>query len=321
MSTGISLFEGKAVPAHIAKMFGVSENTDLTQGVGIGFPVFSIRGSKWRIKKGGEETLITIPNTDDAAPAIEVVMLKANPSLSKTYYKAAYVEGSDAEPDCFSNDGLKPDPAVQNPQCATCAACKQNVWGSKISPQGKQIKACADVRRVACAPAGDLSQVILLRVPGASLGDLAKYGGDLAKAGVSYSAVVTKLAFDADAAFPKITYKALRYLTADEAETVLQTMASGIVETVVALPINHGTDETPAAGTDAPPVTMEKDKPVPTTHKKAAAKAAPTPSAEERAPATPEHGEADAAAPATDTSGLSPERASKLNDILASLGS
>jgi len=303
MSTDMTMFS-KAVPAHISQLFGVTKNDDLTQGVGIGFPVFSIRGSKWRIVKGGEETLIKIPGTDDAAPAIEVVLLKANPNLSKIYYASQYVEGSDAAPDCFSNDGTVPDPSVEHPQCATCAACPQNVWGSKISPSGSKIKACADVRRIACAPAGDLTQPILLRVPGASLGDLAKYGGDLSKQGVSYSAVVTKLAFDADAAYPKITYKPIRYLTEDEAATVLETLKSGMVDTIVALSVAHETK--PA---DPTPVMEKTSKPVPETKK--AAKA----SKEEAAPAK----EPEVPAPADAASSLPPEQAKKLDSILAAL--
>jgi len=313
MSTAMKLFD-KAVPAHISSLFGVTDNDDLTQGVGVGYPVFSIRGSKWRIKKGDDETLITIPNTEDAAPAIEVVILKANPALSKTYYKAAFVEGTDAKPDCFSNDGVKPDPSVEAPQCKTCEACPQNVWGSKISPQGNKVKACADVRRLACAPAGDLTQAILLRVPGASLGDLAKYGGDLKKAGVSYAAVVTKLAFDADAAYPKLTFKAVRYLTAEEAHTVLETMKSGIVETIVSLPITHGSTE---GGEKAPEKEPTKAETKPTSKKAAATTAAST--AEEAPQSKPETPEPTSETPAAAEVVLSPERASKLDSILESL--
>jgi hypothetical protein len=166
------------LPAAILAQLGdFAGADDLSSGVSSGFPVMSIRGAKWRIVEGGEEKPIYIPGTTDLAPAIRVVLLRSNPAVSKTFYAEAFAEGSDAKPDCFSHDGVVPSPEAQKKQCASCAACPQNVWGSKISPSGSKIKACADVRRVAILPSDDLDySPILLRIPAASLGDLAGYG-------------------------------------------------------------------------------------------------------------------------------------------------
>ena len=75
----------------------------------------------------------------------------------------------------------------------------------------------ADVRRVAILPADDMDySPILLRIPGASLGDLAAFGKALKQRGIPYAAVVTKLSFDPDASFPKILFQFERVLTPEE---------------------------------------------------------------------------------------------------------
>lgn len=221
---------------------------DLSQGVSSGFPVMSIRGAKWRIVEGGEEKPIYIPGTTDLAPAIRVVILRSNPAVSKTFYKDAFQEGSDAKPDCFSHDGVVPSPEAQNKQCATCAACPQNVWGSKISPSGSKIKACADVRRVAILPSEDLDySPILLRIPAASLGDLAQYGKQLKQRGIPYTAVVTKLSFDPDASYPKLMFQFERVLTEAEILKVIERAKEPVVEDVLGLNEARGAASTPPA--------------------------------------------------------------------------
>lgn len=223
------------LPAELMAQFQsfVGED-DLNAGVSAGFPVMSIKGAKWRIVEGGEEKPIYLPDSRDLAPFVKVVLLKANANISKTFYAGQYVEGSDAAPDCHSNDGITPAADSANPQCATCAACPQNVWGSKISPSGAKIKACADVRRVAILPSEDLDySPILLRVPGASLSDLAQYGKALKQRGIPYAAVVTKLSFDPDAAFPKIMFQFDRVLTQEELAHVAERMGESVLDDIL----------------------------------------------------------------------------------------
>jgi hypothetical protein len=232
-----------ALPAHIAKLFSASKINDaLFSGIGSSFPIFSIRGRTWRVVRNGEENVVTLPGTDDPAPSVEVVVLSANPNLSKIFYAAAYVEGSDSKPDCFSNDGVAPDASIEKPQSSKCATCKQNVWGSKITPQGNKTKACSDSRRLAVAPVGDLSDPMLLRVPAASLAELAEYGRTLQRRGVEAYAVVTKLGFDTSAAYPKLTFRPVRFLNEAEAEKVVDAVAAPVVEEIVGkgLPVPVG---------------------------------------------------------------------------------
>ena len=223
------------LPAELMSQFQafVGED-DLNAGVSAGFPVMSIRGAKWRIIEGGEEHPIYLDGTRDLAPYVKVILLRANAAVSKVFYEGQYVEGSDASPDCYSNDGVAPAADATRPQCATCAACPKNVWGSKISPSGSKIKACADVRRVAVLPAADLDySPILLRVPGASLSDLAAYGKALKQRGIPYAAVVTKLSFDPDAAFPKIMFQFERVLTQEELAKVADRIGEPVIEDIL----------------------------------------------------------------------------------------
>lgn len=284
MSNIVNIPQFNLPPALLQQFQALNGADDLDAGVSAGFPIMSIRGAKWRIAEGGEEHPIYMPGTTDLAPAVRVVLLRANSSLSKTFYAGQYVEGSDAKPDCYSNDGLVPGADVEKPQCSSCAACPQNVWGSKISPSGSKIKACADVRRMAILPAEDLNySSILLRVPGASLSDLAAYGKALKQRGIPYAAVVTKLAFDADAAYPKITFTFERVLTAEEMTQVAQRISEPVVDDILGLTSSRGALPAPAAATedDKFGIPANLSTPAPA----AAAPAAAQPEPEQAAPA------------------------------------
>lgn len=219
--------------AEMASVFDVSELAgDLSDGASSGgFQTVSIRGSKWRIKSGGEE--YNILNADgEAIPSIEVVMLKANKGVSKLYYDKKYTEGDDEAPTCMSADGIKPDASSTKKQSANCATCKWNQWGSRITEAGKKAKVCADTRRMAVwvhtpMPDGtDDSEPVLLRIPAASLADLATFGQNMARKNYPYNALVTRLGFDVSASYPKLTFKAVRPISPEEAETVVKMVMS-----------------------------------------------------------------------------------------------
>jgi hypothetical protein len=196
----------------------LEEEADLLQeelvgGIQASFPVISFRGKIWRINFKGVETPLLNPQTGDPVASINVVLLKGAKHLSKIYYSEAYTEGDDHPPVCFSNDGVRPDPQSSEPQSATCAGCPQNVWGSKITPQGTKTKACADAKRFAVAPASDPSQAMLLRVPPASLSNLGVYNEQLKANNARFYSVVTKIGFDISAAYPKLTFSFVSQIT------------------------------------------------------------------------------------------------------------
>lgn len=291
------------LPAAILDQFSALNGADdLDSGVSGGFPVMSIKGAKWRIVEGGEEHPIYMPGTTDLAPYVKVVILRANPAISKTYYEGQFVEGTDQKPDCYSNDGIVPASDAVNPQSPSCASCPHNAWGSKISPSGAKIKACADVRRIAILPSEDMSySPILLRIPGASLGDLAQYGKALKQRNIPYAAVVTKLSFDPDAAFPKILFRFDSVLNAEQLALVAERMTDPVVEDVLGLspprhdapalaapaddkfgiPADVGAPEQPAAEPEqAAPATKAAPKPRAAAKAKVEEPATPVPEAE-----------------------------------------
>lgn len=225
-----------ALKGELAELLGdqLGMGTDLTGGVSIGFPVLSIKGKVFHIREGGESDLVTQPGDDEApATSLEIVLIKANRHVSKVYYDAGYEEGADAAPTCYSNDGEVPADDSEEKQCKTCAACPHNQWGARITESGKKAKACTDSRRVAIAAAGDLSKVMLLRVPAASLKPLMQYGQALTKKGVPYQAVVTKLGFDYTVAHPLLTFKPVRPITVEEAREVKEQIVSDVTEAIL----------------------------------------------------------------------------------------
>lgn len=239
-----------SLPAELASVFDAGALAgDLSEGAGGGgFPVLSIRGSKWRAKQGGEEFPI-INDDGDPVPALEVVILKSSPNVSKLYYEAKYTEGDDAAPTCMSMDGIKPDASSESPQSKDCATCKWNKWGSRITEAGKKAKRCSDTRRVAVwvhteMPDGfDERTPMLLRVPAASLNDLATFGNALSKKGYPYNALVTRLGFDVNASYPKLTYKAVRPITNDEAGVVAEMFNSETTQQILSTYVEEAAGE------------------------------------------------------------------------------
>ena len=271
------------LPAHLRAAASVESFNEITAGVQSGFPVLSIRGKVWRIRKSGEEQNYT-DDEGDAVQSVELVLIKSNPQPSKVYYDKAYEEGNVEAPTCWSADGHKPDAGVQTPQAKACAACPNNAWGSKLTPSGAKTKACADARRLAVVFLHELeekgadAQPILLRIPPASLNPLKDYAEKvLQPKGIPYFSVSTKIGFDATVAYPKLTFKAKQFLTEEQFELVTKFRESEDVRRILAESheFEAGTTEGgDVAGTADP----AEDTPAPASAPKPAAKkAAPKP--------------------------------------------
>lgn len=212
MAGDVILFEP---PAHLQKYKTEVDNSDLTSGVQASFAVLSFKGKVWRVKYQGEEKIIKNRDGDPASSLIAVIV-KASPQVSKIYYPGAYTEGDQDAPSCFSIDGVRPDPGAAEPQSNTCAGCPKNIWGSKITEQGNKTKACSDSRRIAVVPYPDLRNEafggpLLLRIPPASLQEIYRYGKYLQDMGVNYNMLVTKITFDAEAAYPRLMFSVMEH--------------------------------------------------------------------------------------------------------------
>ena len=282
-------FESAKLPAHLAAVDVAALNADLTAHAGGGFPVISIKSKNFTIVKDGTREILMNPkDPESAATSLEVILIKANRNTSKVFYAAGYdpQQPDGAKPDCYSGDGTSPAADALNPQSKTCATCKHNQWGSKVTEKGNSKgKACQDVVRLAVAPAGETKSPHLLRVPPASIRNLGEYGQVLAKRGVGYNMVVTKIAFDVEAESPKLTFKPIGFLDAAAYAEVVEMASSDLVDRILDSSPTTGASDAPEEPTKAAEPPAEKPAavaPATTKTKPAAktAKAEPAPKAE-----------------------------------------
>ena len=193
------------IPAHLAAKVGQPSalSQSIASGISSGqsFPRISIKGARFRIIEDGTETVLDTTSLD-------VVIVGANPKLSKTFYAKAWDKDAEpSAPDCFSLDGVRPHPESEGPQNDVCASCPHNAWGSKTGPQGQQLKACTDQKRLAVVAADDPEgPVYLLQVTPAALKGLNSYHKELSVRGIPAEVVKTKIGFDTDASFPKLKF-------------------------------------------------------------------------------------------------------------------
>ena len=244
------------VPAHIAARMGQKSALadKLSGGISGGgdgnqFPRISIKGGRFRIKDGDAETVLD-------STTIDVVVVDSNPRLSKTYYAKAWDPSADpSAPDCFSHSGVKPDASVQNPQSDMCATCPHNAWGSKKGPQGQDLKACSDAKRLAVVAADDVNgPVYLLLITPAALKDLNQFQKELAHRGIAPETVRMRLGFDTNASFPKLKFGFGGFLDEDSIIAIESVMAKPIVRDI--------TGEASVDAVAAIPAPVAKPKPV-----------------------------------------------------------
>lgn len=256
---------GKASNA-IATVFGSNTSNDLVGSAGnTGFPVISIKGKVFHITRGGERTLITKPGEDDPASSIEVVIVKANPNKSKVFYANGFVEGENAKPTCYSNNGIEPESNATEPQAKKCATCVHNQWGSKMTNEGKKSKACSDSRRLAIATVDTPNDPMLLRVPAASMKALEEFGKILAARGVRPEAVVTKVGFDYSVAHPALTFKPIGLIgDVEQLQSIKAAADSELAAEIVGMkPVTPASETDDADDTPAAPAAIQAPAPAP----------------------------------------------------------
>lgn len=207
---------GASIPAHLKNLELDDTTKALMGGGGNSMRRISIRGSVFRLMVDGKE----IAQNEDRA--MNVVIVAANPNVSRQYYEGTYAEGQVIAPACWSNDGITPDARVEEPQSDKCATCKQNIKGSAAQGEGR---ACRYQHRLAVVLEndieGDLYQLTLpaTSIFGSSEGGkmpLQAYAKFLGAHSLPITAVVTEMKFDTASATPKLTFRAVRPLEATE---------------------------------------------------------------------------------------------------------
>lgn len=264
------------VPAHLAARIGapsvLAQSVMAGLGGGPSFPKISIKGSRFRIKEGSTETVL---NTLE----LEVVIVGANPKLSKTWYATKWDPNAEpVAPDCYSLDGVSPAADADSPQNDLCASCPKNAWGSEVTDKGQQLKACSDHKRLAVVAADDPSgPIYLLEVTPAALKGLNQYQRELTMRGIPAEVVKTKVTFDTDASFPKLQFAFGGFLDAETQSVVDGLFGSPEVAEVT----GEATVSTPAPA----PAPVPAPAPKPQVAPKPVAVVAPPPPAPAPAPA------------------------------------
>jgi hypothetical protein len=219
MANDLSLLGGN-LPAHLQGQLDETTKALMGnsggQGSGSSVKRISIRGSVFRMVDGGKE----IAKNDDRA--MNIIIVAAAPHNARSYYTKTWTEGSAGLlPDCFSDDGIKPSERSENKQCDTCKDCPQNIAGSGQNGS----RACRFSRRLAVLLENDQKgDVMQLTLPASSIFGKADNGKMPLEAyvkllganRVSVTSVVTEMRFDTSSSTPKLTFKAVRYLEADE---------------------------------------------------------------------------------------------------------
>ena len=223
------------VPAHLAHLYAQPAAFNLGASVAAGISSgahnrISIKQARWRlVNTQGEETALQTWHLD-------VLIVNANDHTSKVFYEGAY-DPSTADniaPRCWSDNGFAPSDRVSNPVNYTCANCPMNVFGSKITPAGKKTRACSDSKRLAVVLADNPDGLVYeLRVPAASLTNMANAMTDMVKRGVRIETMVWRLEFDPQAEFPKITFTPAAWVNETQMAAVTRLMGSSETATIV----------------------------------------------------------------------------------------
>lgn len=113
-------------------------------------------GGKFFSLRGGRLTY-----EDSPLPDNQMAVLILDWLLVNEYYEGSYDPEAAQPPLCFAlgrdEQTMAPHPNATTPQCATCAACPHNQFGSLVvDGQQRRGKACRNRRRLGLVPGGTL---------------------------------------------------------------------------------------------------------------------------------------------------------------------
>lgn len=261
-NTQVAVFNPKSAVPAFARKAELNPLAKALAGGGASGKRISIKGGVFRLIVDGEEVAALEERY------LDVVVVNAAAKVGRTYYEGKYKDDAVAAPVCWSADGDKPDESSSDPQAKTCASCPQNIKGSGDN----DTRACRFSQRLAVVLANDMEGAVMqLSVPAKSLFGkeeggsmpLQAYAKWLAAQTVNPDMVVTRLKFDTKAESPKLFFKAMRWLEADEYELVQQQAKtpdaiSAITMTVAAV---DGVSKTKQEEDEEPPAPAPKAKP------------------------------------------------------------
>ena len=217
--TQISTFK-QDLPAHLQNV-KLDDFTKAFSSSGGSVKRITLRGRVFRLVDGGKEIA---KNTE---PYMDVVIVNGSRAVQKSYYAAEYDAEETSAPDCWSSDGERPDADVPDPQGARCKECKQAIKGSA----GAGRAACRYSMRLAVTlrknMGGDIYQLILPQKSLFGQGDVdhmpfLQYAKYVAQSGYNLNMLATRMTFDTDSDFPKLTFSNAEFLDKESYDTAIE---------------------------------------------------------------------------------------------------
>lgn len=224
----VSAFKGLAPAAAFAGLDPNSES--LADGIGSSYGIVGYKGKVWSLRLRGETYMFVRPDDGSPAAFLDVIVLRSPGYKSKSYYPpGTFQDGAiGTRPVCAALDGVTPDADIVTPQSNACAVCPKNVF--KVTAEGRKTRDCSDYKRLAVLILPSMTKALLgaplmepvfLRVPAASLNDLALLGEGMSAQGFHFSSYITRIGFNPEKPHPQMTFRALQGLTDREAPMVL----------------------------------------------------------------------------------------------------
>ena len=261
--SNVTIFSGANVPAF-AKQAQLNDLAKSLAGGGVaGGKRVSIKGGVFRLVHNGKE----VAAIEDRH--LDVVIATAAPKVSRVFYAKSYDGDQVSAPDCWSQNGDVPSKEAINPQASNCNECPKNIAGSG---QGNS-RACRYQQRLAVVLASDVGgDVLQLALPATSIfgkaeGDnrpLQEYARYMAAQNVNPDMVVTRMKFDTKSESPKLFFKAMRWLTDEEYETVQEQAETDDAKKAITMTVAKmdGVAAVAAPITGTPPKPKAKAQPV-----------------------------------------------------------
>ena len=221
-----------------------------------------LKGNRFRLIKGGEEEQVKDENF------LDVVVVTANPHVSRIFYKGKFDPDVKTAPTCFSPDGITPFEGVADKQSPKCNGCKQNMVGSATTEHGKKSRACSYSKRLVVVLEGDPDNTLFqidfkaMSIFGGEAADiknklytLTGYNKLLSTRRVRVDGVVTRISFDTESSVPKLFFTPQGFLSEDRVREIEKLSKSA--EAIEMATIDVATTDLEGAES-APPPTVEE---------------------------------------------------------------
>jgi hypothetical protein len=260
MSNDVSIFTGQTGVSTERRQSALAQKLATTSS-----------GSSRRIQANINGTFKKIVNGEQVGNAIRgefnAIVVGMLTNVSRIYYKEKFDPNKEATlPNCWSNNGDKPEAGASDPQHGNCADCPRNIKGSGENGG----KACRYQRRVSLLLEGDESGTVYqFNIPAKSLfgkgtGNIhpfESYVKFLVNNNMSPDLVVTNISFDSNAETMELVFSPVREVSDAEYELVLAAQERPETEMYTKLTAaqTDGVSKTPKLDKPAPVVTRSEE--------------------------------------------------------------